>query len=68
MGPKLLGPGSGLVEDNFCTDGVREGVLVQAVTRAMGSNGDLSAFRLLLCSLVPQQPGGLGNPALAPVV
>lgn len=22
--PSFLGPGSGLVEDNFCTDGVRE--------------------------------------------
>ena len=36
--PTFLAPGTGFVEGNFSTDGV--GGMVQAVMRAMGSDGE----------------------------
>ena len=36
--PTFLAPGTGFVEDNFSTD--REGGMVQAVMRVMGSDGE----------------------------
>ena len=63
--PTFLAPGTGLVEDKFSTDG--GGVpMVQAVMRAMGSNGEWqmklrffgggvgdSCFKALVFTLMP---------------
>ena len=58
-GPQpFLAPGTGFVEDNFSTDGVRG--MAQAVMRAMGSDGErqmkLPLLAHLLCGPVPNRP------------
>ena len=50
--PNILAPGTGFVEDNFSTEGGGRGI-VQAVMRAMGSDGEQ---HVKLCSLTLHSP------------
>ena len=50
--PTFLAPGTGFVEDNFSTDRGGAGI-VQAVTRAMGSDGKRQMKLRLLASHSP---------------